>query len=79
MKARSAYRLIVSRGGRAPVWLAGPDRVDHVEVVQIESGEVVLFWDLPAALAHRLARALREDLGTLEAEEFVTAWRDEKG
>lgn len=79
MKARSAYRLIVSRGGRAPVWLASPDRVDHVEVVEVQSGEVVLFWDLPATLAHRLARALREDLGVLEADEFVTAWRDEKG
>ena len=79
MKARSAYRLIVSRGGRTPVWLAGPDRIDHVEVVDVESGEVVLFWDLQASIAHRLARALREDLGRLEADEFVTAWRDQKG
>ena len=79
MKARSAYRLIVSRGGRTPVWLAGPDRIDHVEVVDVESGEVVLFWDLQASLANRLARALREDLGRLEADEFVAAWRDQKG
>ena len=76
MSARGAYRLIVSRGGRAPAWLAGPERVDHVEVVEIESGEVVLFWDLPALQASRLARALREDLGRLDAERFLAAWRE---
>jgi len=76
VSARGAYRLIVSRGGRAPAWLAGPERVDHVEVVEIESGEVVLFWDLPALQASRLARALREDLGRLDAERFLAAWRE---
>jgi hypothetical protein len=76
MKARRAYRLIVTRSGRLPAWLAGPERVDHVEVVEIDGGEVVLFWDLPAAQASRLARALREDLGRLEADEFLAAWRD---
>jgi hypothetical protein len=74
--ARRAYRLIVSRGGRGPTWLAGPGRVDHVEIVAVDSGEVVLFWDLPAAQARRLVRALREDLSRLEAGEFLTAWRD---
>lgn len=74
MRARHAYRLIVTRGGRAPALLAGPDRVDHVEVVEVDSGEVVLFWDRPPHAASKLARALREDLGALEAQEFIARW-----
>jgi hypothetical protein len=74
MTARRAFRLIVTRGGAGPAWLAGPRRIDHVEIVGIDSGEVVLFWDLPAMQARRLVRALREDLNALEADEFLTAW-----
>ncbi|HEX7290239.1 MAG TPA: hypothetical protein VF250_03840 [Conexibacter sp.] len=74
MTARRAYRLIVTRGGAGPAWLAGPGRMDHVEVVAVDSGEVVLFWDLPPVQARRLVRALREDLSRLEASEFLTAW-----
>jgi len=73
--ARRAYRLIVTRGGAGPAWLA-PNRIDHVEIVAIASGEVVLFWDLPAMRARRLVRALREDLGTLDAEAFLAAWAE---
>lgn len=76
MTARRAYRLIVTRGGSGPAWLARPERVDHVEVVEVHSGEVVLFWDLPALQARRLVRALREDLGRLDAEAFLAAWRN---
>ena len=54
--------------------LADPDRIDHIEVVEIDSGEVVLFWDRPALAASKLARALRADLAQLEAEEFLTRW-----
>lgn len=76
MTARQSYRLIVSRGGRGPAWLSDPSRVDHVEIVAVDSGEVVFFWDLPAARARRLVRALREDLGRLDAAEFLDAWGD---
>jgi len=76
VSARRAYRLIVTRGGSGPAWLAGPNRVDHVEIVDVDSGEVVLFWDLPAMQARRLVRALREDLGRLDADAFLVAWRD---
>jgi hypothetical protein len=75
MTARRAYRLIVTRGGSGPAWLAGPDRVDHVEVVEVDSGEVVLFWDLPPVQAKRIVRALREDLGRLDADAFLAAWQ----
>lgn len=74
MRARDAYRLIVTRGGLAPALLAHPGRVDHVEVVEIEGGEVVLFWDRSPAEAARLARALRADLMQLDAGEFVARW-----
>jgi hypothetical protein len=74
MKAKRAYRLIVTRGGRAPALLADVERVDHVEVVDIDSGEVVLYWDRPPHPASRLARALRADLSELEADEFMARW-----
>jgi hypothetical protein len=75
MRANRAYELLVRRGSRLPAMLAGPDRRDHVEVVEIESGEVVLFWDTSPRQTGRLARALRVDLAQLEAEEFVRRWR----
>ena len=74
MKANRAYRLIITRGGRTPALLADSARTDHIEVVEIDSGEVVLFWDRPPHAASQLARALREELGTLEAEEFLARW-----
>ena len=74
MKAAHAYRLIVTRSRRAPALLADPTRIDHIEVVEIDSGEVVLFWDRPPHAASQLARALRTDLAQLEAEDFVSRW-----
>ena len=74
MKANRAYRLILTRGGRAPALLADTGRVDHVEIVEIDSGEVVLFWDRPPHAASRLTRALRAELSQLEAGEFLARW-----
>jgi hypothetical protein len=74
MKANRAYRLIVTRAGRAPALLADAERVDHLEIVEIADGEVVLFWDRPPHAASRMARALREELAQLEAEEFIARW-----
>jgi len=74
MKANRAYRLIVRRAGRAPALLADADRYDHIEVVEIDGGEVILFWDRPPRAASRLARALRADLAQLEAGEFLARW-----
>jgi hypothetical protein len=59
MKANREYELIVRKGGRAPGLLASPDRADHVEVVEIATGEVALFWDTAPAQTGRLARAAR--------------------
>jgi hypothetical protein len=74
VKAKQAYRLIVTRGGRAPALLADTTRVDHIEVVEIDSGEAVLFWDRPPQAASKLARALRADMAQLEAQEFMARW-----
>ncbi|MGH2853816.1 MAG: hypothetical protein ACRDLF_06455 [Solirubrobacteraceae bacterium] len=74
MRANRAYRLIVRRSGWAPALLADPARVDHVEVVEVAAGEVVLFWDLPPQEAARRARALRSDLAQLQDEEFIARW-----
>jgi hypothetical protein len=74
MRAKDAYRLIVTRAGKAPALLADPERVDHIEVVEIESGEAVLFWDLPPHAASRQARAMRADLNRMQAPEFLARW-----
>jgi hypothetical protein len=74
MKASHAYRLIVTRGGLTPAPLANPTRVDHIEVVEIDSGEVVLFWDRPPQPASKLSRALRADLAQLDGDEFMARW-----
>ena len=74
MRAKHAYRLIITRGGRAPALLADASRIDHIEVVDVEGGEAVLFWDRPPQAASKLARALRTDLTQLEAAEFIARW-----
>ena len=74
MKAGDAYRLIVRRSGIAPAMFADPQRVDHVEIVEIDSGEVVLFWDLAPHEASKRARAVRQELGRLSPEEFLSRW-----
>ncbi len=73
MRANRSYRLLHTRSSRRPAAL-DPERIDHIEVVEIASGEVVLFWDLPAPDAARRARRLREELASLEVEEFIDRW-----
>ena len=74
MKANRSYELIVRRGGRGPAALY-PERVDQVEIVDIATGEVALFWDTAPAQTRRLSRALKADLAQLDAEAFVRRWR----
>ena len=75
MRANRSYRLLHTRSSRKPAAL-DPARIDHLEVVEVASGEVVLFWDLPAPDAARQARRLREDLSTLEDADFLSRWAD---
>ena len=75
MRANRVYELVVRRGGRGPAFLSAAGRVDTVEVVEIASGEVALFWELGPSDARRLVRGLRTDLAQLEAEAFMRRWR----
>jgi len=75
MRAGRAFEVKHVRSGVAPAVLAAPDRVDHVEIVEIDSGEVVLLWDLAPGDAKRVVRRIREDLVNLQADEFIAAWR----
>jgi hypothetical protein len=74
VKANRAYELIVSRGGLEPAFLADDHRTDRIEVVSVDDGEVVLYWDLGAKLASRLLKELRADLASLEAADFFDKW-----
>jgi hypothetical protein len=74
MKANRAFELTVSRGGLEPAFLADRSRLDRIEVVSIDDGEVVLYWDLPPKQATRLLKELRADLVGLEAGAFVARW-----
>jgi hypothetical protein len=74
VRANRVYRLIVTRGGREPAFLAEPGRHDRIEVVSIDDGELILYWDLPAKEASRLVRELKADLAGMDAEEFIVLW-----
>lgn len=72
MRANRAFELSTSLSG--PAFLAEEDRLDRVEVISIDYGEVVLFWELPARLAAKLVRELRTDLASMNAEQFIDKW-----
>ena len=74
VRANRAYELIVSRAGFEPAFLADPGRLDRIEIVSVEDGEVILYWALEPKLASRLLRLLREDLVSLDAEAFIDKW-----
>jgi hypothetical protein len=74
VKANRVFHLIVSRESREPAFLADPDRLDRVEVVSVDDGEVVLYWHLPVKQASKLVKALRTDLAGLDVEEFIARW-----
>jgi len=59
VRANRAFHLIVSREGIEPAFLADRDRLDRIEVVSVDDGEVILFW---------------ENLVALEADEFLAKW-----
>jgi hypothetical protein len=75
VKANRAYHLIAAREGLEPAFLADDSRLDRIEVVSIDDGEAILFWDLPARDASRLLRELKADLAGMDAEAFVAKWQ----
>jgi hypothetical protein len=74
MKANRVFHLMVTRGGREPSFLADRRRTDRIEVVSVDDGELLLYWELPPKDASALLRRLRADLVGLEAEEFLALW-----
>jgi cytosine/adenosine deaminase-related metal-dependent hydrolase len=75
MKANREYELRVRKSGRGPALLRRPGTADHIEVIEIATGEVALFWDTQPLQTGRLARGLRADLAALEADAFIAKWR----
>lgn len=74
MKANRVFHLIVSREGHEPSFMADRGRLDRVELVSVDDGEVVLYWNLPAKQARKLLKQLRADLVALDAEQFMARW-----
>jgi hypothetical protein len=74
VKANRVYHLIVSREGFEPSFMADTSRLDRIEVVSVDDGEVVLYWDLPPKQAKKLLKQLRADLIGLDASEFFARW-----
>jgi hypothetical protein len=74
MRANRVFHLNVSRDGREPAFMADRGRMDRIEVVSIDDGELMLYFEIPAKRAAKLVRQLREDLVALEAEEFIALW-----
>jgi hypothetical protein len=60
MTARSRYEIKVVR--------------DSIEVVDVEQGEGVLFWDCTPRQRRRMAEALIRDLDRLSPQEFLYQW-----
>jgi hypothetical protein len=74
VKANRAFHLIVAREGLEPAFLADPDRLDRIEVVSVDDGEIAWYWELPPKDASKLARELRADLVALDVDEFIDKW-----
>jgi hypothetical protein len=72
VRANRAYELKVHREGRL---FRPSERLEHVEVVEINTGEVVLFWDTRPRETGKLARALRGDLAQLDSDAFIAKWQ----
>ena len=79
MRAKGRYRLVVRREGRAPAVLAAPERVDHVEIIDVDEGETVLYWDLLPRDAKRVIAMIRADLEAMDAREFFERWASFEG
>jgi hypothetical protein len=76
LKANRLYHLIVSREGREPAFLSDPGRTDRIEVVSVDDGEVILYWEVEPKRASRLLKLLRADLASLDSDEFFDKWLD---
>ncbi len=74
MSAARELFVVHRRASRLPAFLQPEPGLDQVEVTEIASGEVVLFWDVRATEAKRFVRALQADLTTLATDELLARW-----
>jgi hypothetical protein len=75
VKANRELELNVRKATPGPALLAGKGARDQVELLEIATGEIALFWDTPARQTGKLVRALRSDLAQLETDAFLAKWR----
>jgi len=52
--------------------------MDQVEIVSIDDGEIVLFWDVAGVDAGGFVRRIRADLSQLQADMFLERWSQVK-
>jgi hypothetical protein len=74
VRANRAFELLVSRDDPRPTPFVDPESVERIEVVSIDDGETVFYWELPAREGQRLLRDLRRDLAGLERDAFLRTW-----
>ena len=74
MSAARELTVVHRRASRLPAFLQPAPGLDQVEVTELASGEVVLFWDVAAGEAKRFVRLLRTDLATLGTAELLDRW-----
>ena len=64
MRANRAYELRVRRG--VPMSM--------IEVLEVDTGEIALFWDVRPDQVRRFASALKSDLAQLDSNTFLDKW-----
>ncbi len=74
MSAARELSVVHRRASRLPAFLQPEPGIDQVEVTEVASGEVVLFWDVRSDEAKGFVRALRADLAKLGTEELLDRW-----
>ena len=79
MSASRELTVVHRRASRLPTFLQPDAGIDQVEITEVASGEVVLFWDVPAEEAKRFVRALRAEHATLSTEELLQRWSAVEG
>ena len=74
MRSNRELRVVHAKGPGGLASFGDRDRIDQVEVVEIASGESVLFWDVRAGDLKPMMRALRADLAQLDTDSFLERW-----
>lgn len=74
MSAARELTVVHRRASRLPAFLQPEPGLDQVEVTEVASAEVVLFWDIASGEAKRFVRALRADLSRLDTTELLDRW-----